>query len=87
MLLSFSLFGEVLQDYLVSKFLGSDTSLGDGNSQFCLFIPNFSHLNLLSDSLSDILCRNLFQLMLRMAQHIFLLFLSISLDFRVGRGE
>lgn len=41
-----------------------------------------------SASLSDTLSRNLFHLMLRMSQHIFLQFLSICLEFRVkGRNN
>lgn len=82
-LLSFS--GKVLQNYLVLQFLGVIQAQMMASLSSAFLLLTFLTYIFLSASLSDTLSRNLFQLMLRMSQHIFLQFLSIYLEFGVKR--
>lgn len=84
-LLSFSLPGEVLQNYLVLKILGVIQVQMMASLSSAFLLLTFLTYIFFSASLSDTLSRNVFQLMLRISQHIFLKFLSICLEFRVKR--
>lgn len=84
-LLSFSLSGKVLQNYLVPQFLGAIQAQMMASLSSAFLLLTFLTYIFLSASFSDTLSRNLFQLMLRMSQHIFLQFLSICLEFGVKR--
>lgn len=84
-LLSFSLSGEVLQNYLVLRILGVIQAQMMASLSSAFSLLTFLTCIFLSASLSDTLSRNLFQLMLRMSQHIFLKFLSICLESRIKR--